>query len=73
MSSIYSESAAHRAAIAAAEGTKQVAIAAAGSSQASVNSATLSYARTCLKSAIQNGCDTAPWTWLMRSIAGVQA
>jgi hypothetical protein len=73
MSSIYSESAAHRAAIAAAEGVKQTAIVAAGNSQSAVNAAVLTYARTGLKSAIANNCDTAPWTWLMKSVAGVQA
>jgi hypothetical protein len=73
MSAIYNENSAHRAAIAAAEGTKQTAISAAGNNQASVNAATLAYARTCLKSAVANGCDTAPWTWLMKAVAGVQA
>jgi hypothetical protein len=73
MSSIYSESSAHRAAIAQAEGAKQVAIGAAGSNQASVNAAVLTYARAGYKSAIANNCDTASWTTLMKSVAGVQA
>jgi hypothetical protein len=73
MSSIYSESAAHRAAIAAAEGTKQTAISAAGNNQASINAAVLTYARACYKSALANNCDTGVWTMLMKSVAGVQA
>jgi hypothetical protein len=73
MSSIYSESSAHRAAIAQAEGQKQVSISQAGNNQASINAAVLTYARACLKSAIANGCDTSPWVYLMKSVAGVQA
>jgi hypothetical protein len=72
MSSIYSESSAHRAAIAAAEGARQTAVAAA-STQSAIRTAELTYARAGLKSAIANSCDTAPWTTLMLSLAGVQA
>jgi hypothetical protein len=60
MSSIYSESAAHRATIAAAEGAKQVAISAAGNSQSAVNAAVLTYARGLLQKRackqLRHGC-----------------
>jgi hypothetical protein len=72
MSSIYSESAAHRAAISAAESTRQSAVLAAGSNQSAIRSAEIVYARACLKSALANSIpDASNWTSLLLSL-GVQ-
>jgi hypothetical protein len=71
MSSIYSESAAHRAAILAAESTRQSAVLAAGSNQSAIRTAEISYARSCYKSALANNCDASNWTMLLLSL-GVQ-
>jgi hypothetical protein len=72
MSALYSENKTHRDAVVAAEGARQVAVAAA-STQSAVRSAELVYARAGLKSALANSCDTASWVWLLQSLAGVQA
>jgi hypothetical protein len=71
MSVIYNENKTHRDAIAAAEGVRQVALAAA-TTQSAVRTADLAYARSCLKSAIQNNIpDASNWTMLLASL-GVQ-
>jgi hypothetical protein len=45
----------HRAAVAASEGVKQVAVAAAGNSQSAVNAAFVSHYRNCRASALAQG------------------
>jgi hypothetical protein len=72
---IYSESKTHQSNILLAEGVRQVAVATAAGSgatlQANVRAAELVYARAGLKSAIQNSCETSSWTMLLLSL-GVQ-
>jgi hypothetical protein len=68
MSAPFNENKAHYATIVAAEGVRQVAVAAAGSSQSAIRTAELAFARTGLKSAIANGAETASWTMLLQSL-----
>jgi hypothetical protein len=68
MSAIYSENAAHRAAILAAEGARQSAVGLA-TTQSAVRSAEIVYARACLKSALANGIpDASNWTMLLLAL-----
>jgi hypothetical protein len=68
MSAIYNENKTHRDAIAAAEGVRQVAVAAA-TTQSAVRAAEITYARACLKSALANGIpDASNWTMLLLSL-----
>jgi hypothetical protein len=70
MSAPFNENKAHYATILAAEGVRQIAVAAA-TTQSAVRAADLAYARTGLKSAIANGVETASWTMLLAAL-GVQ-
>jgi hypothetical protein len=54
MSSITSENRIHAAAVLAAEGVRQTAVAAAGNSQSAVRNAEIAFARACLASAKSN-------------------
>jgi len=65
------ENLAHQANIARSEMLRQVAVSAAGNNQASVRSAELTHARTCLASAIANKCGTSQWTAMLQEL-GVQ-
>jgi hypothetical protein len=71
MSPPFSENKTHYATVIAAEGVRQVAVAAAGSSMSAIRTAEIAYARTGLKSAIANGVETSSWTMLLASL-GVQ-
>jgi hypothetical protein len=71
MSAPFNENKAHYATVVAAEGVRQVAVAAAGSSMSAIRTAELAFARTGLKSAIANGVDAGSWTMLLASL-GVQ-
>jgi hypothetical protein len=70
MSVIYNENKTHRDAVSAAEGVRQVAVAAA-TTQSAIRAAELAYARSCYKSALANNCDASNWTMLLLSL-GVQ-
>jgi hypothetical protein len=67
MSAIYNENAAHRAAILAAESTRQSAVSVA-TTQSAIRTAEIAYARSCLKSALANNCDASNWTMLLLSL-----
>jgi hypothetical protein len=67
MSAPYSENKTHRDTVNAAEGVRQVAVAAA-TTQSAIRTAELAFARTGLKSAIANGVETASWTMLLLSL-----
>jgi hypothetical protein len=73
MSAPFNENKAHYATILAAEGVRQTAVAAAGNSQSAVRTAEIAFARSGLKSAIQNGVDAGPWTQLLASLGGLQS
>ena len=61
----------HQANIARSEMIRQVSVAAAGNNQASVRTAELLHARTCLASAIANKCGVSQWTSMLQEL-GVQ-
>lgn len=56
--------------VATAEAARQIAVA--GATQASVNSAEMTFARAGLKAALANGCSPSCWTMLLKHL-GVQS
>ena len=71
MSVVYSENVTHRTNLLAAEAVRQAAVAAAGSSQSAIHTAELTFARSCLTSALATSCSAAQWTTMLKEL-GVQ-
>jgi len=72
MSQVQTGNQVHDAAVKASYGVLQVAVSASGVTQATVNAAYLAHYRTCLASAIANGCGTEPFRTALNTI-GVKA
>jgi hypothetical protein len=72
MSVVYSENAAHRAALLAAEQTRQASCPP-GSSQATVTAADIVYFRACVASAIANGVSSQQFSTALRELGTGEA
>ena len=68
MSIVYSENATHRAALLAAENTRNASYAAAAGNQASIKAADIAYARAALASAKANNCGVSQWQDMLREL-----
>jgi hypothetical protein len=71
MAATYSENLTHRTNLITAEMVRQISVAAAGTNQAAIKTAELTFARTCLTSAQANSCSPSQWTTMLKEL-GVQ-
>jgi hypothetical protein len=71
MAVIYSENATHRAALLAAEQTRQAAITAAAGNATAIKNAELAFYRNALSSALANSCGPSQFTTALKEL-GVQ-
>jgi hypothetical protein len=66
MAIVYSENATHRANLLAAEGIRQAACA--GATAAAIKTAEIAFYRTCVTSALANGCDAAQFQTALQEL-----